>query len=819
MRGTNGSKLTSSHILLESPMQLDSKEVTNECLSMPPVDDQCLSESKADATADFCGVKDVGSALHNSDFMQCFSPVDNLDYGKSSNHSGCTSQQFGVLNEECMLTTPPDAEIYGNSKVNVDQLESTPHDVNNCKPMELTKNTREKAGEGFCLKADKGKDSLNRQSVRGQHLHRKLFKAPGSVSYKRLLPFLMDLTKDDSGTSKFGHQTNHQKDEVGMSAKSFQLPFSSKSEEASIDEPKTDSSPMHGTVESNAVANNILVNSSNELCHGSQPKLTPSEDLPELPMQMDAKEAVIEGLSAPAVKKAIEKFVIGSKDGRLSESKFDTCSVMVDNFHCAKNVANGEHNDGFKQVQNRISGQHRSESPPKNQNILDINGDVSDHTFEHHASQEKKITINYDQRKQFVNLEERESVRRSSPDCQCLTLLNPKMLDAEENGTGSHAISRSDDSVVLNHVQVSNEEPTSPYGKNIPESSDMAGYGGDETGNVLNAIVFGSRMTSNGSDDKNASDIEYGSESKTTSVLNGCSRVKLLKHSGSFNYKRLLPFLLNIVKDNSCNSGTQQQTGLRACDLNNDSSSPKSQIPEFHSSHGSCKAIQLQDEQVVLSGQCQSDSYTDPSISVHGMDLPITLSATVINDVITREEKTTRASSKSSVISEVKGNSSFLISSNEKPTETRECCQSLSQLRVPAVSFKKGILKRNPRGCRGICACLNCVSFRLHAERAFEFSRNQLLDAEEVARDLMKELSDLRNMLKRSMDSVKNSPVFCGSQVKEACSKAFAAEQLAKDRLIQMNDDLNIHCRITSLQRPRVTFADHVEEKVIQPGG
>ena len=78
---------------------------------------------------------------------------------------------------------------------------------------------------------------------------------------------------------------------------------------------------------------------------------------------------------------------------------------------------------------------------------------------------------------------------------------------------------------------------------------------------------------------------------------------------------------------------------------------------------------------------------------------------------------------------------------------------------------KKGILKRNPRGCRGVCTCLNCVSFRLHAERAFEFSKNQLLDAEEVAHDLMKELFHLRNMLESSADSANNNPVFDGSQV------------------------------------------------------
>jgi len=34
-------------------------------------------------------------------------------------------------------------------------------------------------------------------------------------------------------------------------------------------------------------------------------------------------------------------------------------------------------------------------------------------------------------------------------------------------------------------------------------------------------------------------------------------------------------------------------------------------------------------------------------------------------------------------------------------------------------------------------------------------------------------------------------------QVKEACRKACAAEEVAKDRLSQMHDDLNTHCRIT----------------------
>ncbi|TKY59935.1 hypothetical protein E2542_SST17030 [Spatholobus suberectus] len=866
MLGTNGSELTSSHYSRELQMQLDMKEVT-----VPAVEDNCLSESKADSTADY-GVKDVGSDFPNDDFKQLSSHTNNLDCAKASNHSACTSQESGVLNEECILTTP-DADIYDNSKVNVDQLESISQDDRHLKPVDLTRSTQENAGEGFCLKADKGKVSLlKNKSVPRQYLHRKLFKTPGSVSYKRLLPFLMDLTKDDSGTSKFDHQTHHQEDEADMRAKRFQLPLSSQRKETSIDEHTTDSSPMHGTVESNTLENYVLVNPSNELSHGNQPKLTPSQDLSELPMQLDAKEMVQEGLSAPSVNEHTEKFVIGSKDECLSVLEFNPCSVMVDDVHSAKNVANVAHSDCFKEVQNEISRQQNNESPPKDQNMLYINGDVSDLLFEHHSSKEKGSTIDYDESKQFVKLEERESVSKCPPECQSLSQLDSNMLDAEENGTSSHAISRSDNSVVFNHVRVSNDIHRSPSEKIISEKSDMAGHGGDKAASLPKGIVSFSRMPSKDSDNKNASEIENGSESKITGVLKRCPRFKLLKQAGSLNYQRLLPFLLNTMQDTSCdsvndhypklpkfmdqtsllpistsnlrltpisdsngcvrvehcagNSGTQQQqqTGLHACHLNSDSSSPKSQIPEFRSSHDSCKVIQLQDEQVVLNGRCKPERSTDPSISVHGIDLPITTLAPIIKEVITREEKATLALSKSSVLSEVTGNSSFLTS-NEKPPETHECCQSLSQpkvveqLGVPAVGFRKGILKRNPRGCRGLCTCLNCVSFRLHAERAYEFSRNQLLDAEEVAHDLMKELSHLRNMLERSADSVNNNPVFDGSQVNEACRKAFAAEELAKDRLNQMHDDLNIHCRITSLQPPRVTFAVHVEEKVIQPGG
>lgn len=131
--------------------------------------------------------------------------------------------------------------------------------------------------------------------------------------------------------------------------------------------------------------------------------------------------------------------------------------------------------------------------------------------------------------------------------------------------------------------------------------------------------------------------------------------------------------------------------------------------------------------------------------------------------------------------------------------------------------LSKGILKRNPRGCRGLCNCLNCESFRLHAERAFEFSRNQMQDAEEVSLGLLKELADMRIFLEKRL-ATKNglAPIpLTQLEVEEACMKALEAEQRAKERLSQMNNEITYHCRVPSLYRPRVTFATCNEEKAV----
>ncbi|XP_015958245.3 uncharacterized protein LOC107482312 isoform X1 [Arachis duranensis] len=818
----NGSELTSSSDSLELDMQFHSKGVTSECLFVP-------------------SIKEVGNAPCN-DKQDSKQQGSKPDYVIGANDGSCTMEQFAVFDEECVLTTPPDADTFDKQEINkLGQLESNAQDMYNVEAMDMSKSNQENAVEGFSQKADMRKDSIIKsKSVPRSNLHRKLFINPRSFGYKRLLPFLMDFTKDERD-----HHTHPKEDEVDISARKIQFPLLSQNQGASISKHNIDDSSRHDTVESNKVVNNILVDSTNELCHGNQPKLTSSQELPELPMQLDAREMVHECLSFPSANEHIENVEIVPKDECLSVSKFDPHSVM------------GLHCEGVNHVQSISCEQHNSESPPKAQNVLGIDCNVSNLTFEHHSSKEKGPSVAYDEGKPSESLENCKTVGGYFLEGQSVKKLDPNKPDVQDKEKTNHKICSSDNAVILNHVSLLGEGPRSSPEKVILGKSDMEGHGAgsQKAGSVLKGIVYGARMPSKGKNDKHANQVHEArnsSEIKTRLVINRCSHMELLKQTASYSYKRLLPYLSNTMKDSSCATESDHypkvqklldQTSLYSnmqatpvcdptgcaplkrcrgspCELNNDSSSPILEVPEYKPSRNSCKVIQLHDEQVVSNGHCKPESSPGPRISDNNIDSPITPYGPM---AITRDEEAATVLPAPSVYSEVKGNSSFPTSLNEeKPLETCRSCQSSSQAtfldqpRVSNTSFKRGILKRSPRGCRGLCSCLNCASFHLHAERAFEFSRNQFLDAEEVAHDLIKELSHLRKILERSTESVNGNPILDRSQVKEACREALAAEQLAKDRFSQMNADLNIHCRISNLQRPRVRFSDHVEQKVIE---
>ncbi|XP_034685119.1 uncharacterized protein LOC117914062 [Vitis riparia] len=363
------------------------------------------------------------------------------------------------------------------------------------------------------------------------------------------------------------------------------------------------------------------------------------------------------------------------------------------------------------------------------------------------------------------------------------------------------------------------------------------------------------------------------SMSRSRSVLNPCSRLKLFKTPGSFSYRRLLPYLMDIAKENSCASKNVQcpkpEMGLEEkphpsllASHNEEMCENKLNVNSFQiegnnvdsgalhtatltPSEGSIndkKLDLISDEhlgepQIALDSQKERESQiervksdessrleppNDNLTVIQGTDQPDTLPCIVTCEALSREKTVVEVCHQPSVDTEENCVTPDMeLITNVKSSDTINFEQNSLQVEAfapsgfPDARLQKGILKRNPRGCRGLCSCLNCASFRLHAERAFEFSRNQMQDAEEVAVELMKELSYLRKMLEESAVGASNDAFVHVNQVKDACEKASNAAELAKERLKQMNYDLNIHCRITCLQRPRVTFSNYVNEKVI----
>lgn len=350
--------------------------------------------------------------------------------------------------------------------------------------------------------------------------------------------------------------------------------------------------------------------------------------------------------------------------------------------------------------------------------------------------------------------------------------------------------------------------------------------------------------------------------SKRKLGLNPCSQLKLFKTPSSFSYRRLLPYLMDITKDSSGALGNVHYPKLEKRSeeypvslLSQLSTSYRNENP-IEKSDGECYLVKCDSGPsrtgqiaVTATNDAYNDAQPDSTSAEHNSKTPVSLGSPekeITADVISDKDKQLEAVL--DIVPSVHGSCSPPMSlcfvsecslnsgAPELPVVNEGGCMASvlkltncakpeeadsSQVEVsdpsgiPPLGPKRSILKRNPRGCRGSCECLNCASFRLHAERAFEFSKNQMQDAEEVAYDLINELSHLRTLLEKSTSGSDDHLAVCTDQVKEACRKASEAEELAKTRLKGMNYDLSIHCRITCGERPRVSFANGVDERVI----
>lgn len=354
--------------------------------------------------------------------------------------------------------------------------------------------------------------------------------------------------------------------------------------------------------------------------------------------------------------------------------------------------------------------------------------------------------------------------------------------------------------------------------------------------NVINgntASSLASKQVSPSKDDGR----KTNSNMKRNSGLKPCSRPRVFRAPNSFSYRRLLPYLMDLAKDTSSplklNTYPKSENGVEEKPL---LSSSQDSLPN---------SLKEDDKQVTIVPICtiievsngakeerklHQASMEIPIDSSHGIsqahlvsdnleklgdDIPVVQSNFAPFSYIPKgnheapaKEATVEAQCSLSLVEfKTEENSISMFHSSSK-------AGALVSASVP-VGLAKGILKKNPRGCRGICNCLNCASFRLNAEKAFDFSRNQLLDAQELAQDLMKELSDLRSMLEKSVNGANSIATIPVNQVQEACRRASNVEDIARSRLSQMNEDLYVHCRTKPLQRPRVNFSIDVKEKVI----
>ncbi|KAL8481000.1 hypothetical protein ACS0TY_027512 [Phlomoides rotata] len=356
---------------------------------------------------------------------------------------------------------------------------------------------------------------------------------------------------------------------------------------------------------------------------------------------------------------------------------------------------------------------------------------------------------------------------------------------------------------------------------------------------------------------KQSPNTKCNTNSMNRSVLNPCSRLRLFNNSRSLSYRRLLPFLMDISKDNSCATTNTQYPILQKLDLVKDNNvnkskaenSPEKQytqdvtsstVPLPPPGNSSLDTNDILVSSMSDSSNLESNVATSETLSE---EIPQTQSSPELGlelkDTTSQSEQSSIVNIKDALIKEGAseegesfGNQKMslemglvLHNINAESIEKVDLNQNSFQVKASSDVFvcpnnrlTKGILKRNPLGCRGLCNCLNCASFRLHADRAFEFSRNQMHGAEEVALELMEELASLRILLEKSVAQNSGS---AGIQlnpdlVKQACNKALEAEKMAKERLIELNNDLGAHCRIPALVQPKVTFANNIRESALR---
>ncbi|XVF65369.1 hypothetical protein PTKIN_Ptkin09bG0242900 [Pterospermum kingtungense] len=706
-------------------------------------------------------------------------------------------KKLDMSNEDFVQSTPPDAEIFG-AKQGVERNESSFLDqFLEKKRSQNLQNQEERNGTNYPIK-----------SVLKPCSRVKLFKAPGSFSYRRLLPYLLDMEKDHSRSPTMGHSQNK---EHGFEEKQL------------LDAHNNDSSK-----ELKAVSVESFTSQDN----GSS--------------------------SMPPVNGEIQKLElqVSREDRNLNFSELDSSSTIRDSHFNEENLSGVGSSDKMLMDDGKLANSN-VESPCNAQNPEDLNQTLS-------TVRDKCDSCDYDKVAQNSNNGTKRSEIEGMPkttifhpfEARHLNSASPVLSEVGGNRNCSTQQIFENDGEVVDQVEGLNAECMlkTPPDSDLSSKSKTDDSRGNRVDSVSEDIGEIMQNPTNETFHRNndvGSDKSLDSSPKNNLVPNTRTHLKLSKILGSFSYRRLLPFLIAVsgndqspeveksskekplsplfpsgkdmcmetFNDKSCpvehHTGDDpmlpvaEATSMRCSSDHKLTQSPPKQVAD------SPMITDLNQEWRLPVKPAASDTNQKLETSPKNVVSSAMTSSSVINSgLVPREEVAELVAYQLSPETEDCIKSTKKCGNREKQVETDSFVKASNPPGIPSRGLKRGILKRNPRGCRGVCSCLNCSSFRLHAERSFEFSRNQMQDAEEVALDLIKELAYLRNMLEKSTFDGKDHISICINQVKEACRKASDAEELAKTRLGEMNYDLNIHCRIPCGQRPRVRFADNVEEVI-----
>ncbi|KAF5738488.1 hypothetical protein HS088_TW13G01387 [Tripterygium wilfordii] len=702
-------------------------------------------------------------------------------------------EQQENIEDRSVATTPPDAEILRNK---------VEYESHNTEHVHRSNTQNDGHGEEVFGGAN---DKQNRvdgpvKSILTRGVRGKLFKTPGSFSYRRLLPYLMDISKDKPSVQKIGQSARI---ESGLEQKLFQ-PVSASQSQVIKEKPNPENSPgescaddLHGN-ESQSIS--LLGITESSIPNGSTIDLSDNAGI----------EKVNAGVPSEILNS--DNSSIGSPVA-LKNTNLDRCDE------------NSVKSDDTKLMETRKSESHDNNFACKTQNL--------DHMDSSQSSEGGDVRDYFDDAKQSDG-----SRVIKKHDCgaqnQCHPVSNAQGDDKLRGGCDG-------DGSILDQIGRSNKQifQTTPPGDGVSLQSESENH------------VFGNPLTRN-IHCKNVSvqDSRISSSPK-------CKMIKMFEVRSSFNYRRLLPFLTNIIEDESgaCRGGTKVEkiseqnplpkySASNSDETTNEESTGASVLQMPRLSDGICSSINHQSalpfpEQVMKSSST-IESQREPNLQVkettsnankklepvsdnadvtHGCGIPSIRRYSFSSQESMSKEATSMVLNQSSLSSEIDCMKCITkYTSGGKRVKFSSISQKFSQIEasvplgVPSLPIRKGILKRNPRGCRGICTCLNCAAFRLNANKAFEFSRNQMQDAEEVTLELIRELKHLRNVLEKSAFYTDYNSVASANQVKEACRNASKVEEVAMNRLRLMNYELNVHCRIPCEKRPKVRFANQVEE-------